>query len=578
VLALVLGTRGAARGEPVAEDFDFLHVSLFEKFSLLDGGGSNAFWRPVAHQLYYETLGPWILDHPRWVSWVHVLLMALAAFLLYRTFRGSFGGPAAFAIASFPALAESTRTLVCWPSHFVDLGAYLFLALALHERSRDRPWTAWPALLAALLCKELALVGAVLLPFFPGSRAKRPRAFWLAGTAALVAVWAVAYAWVRAHAGLELPHGLERDAALLATPLPARLFWALWNSLKATFSLSLTPSALDGLAFAGMAAIAVIAALRARTAKPRAFVLWGLAWCVLSWAALASIYPIWAPNRSQLGSVGLGIALVALLDAVHPLLPLALVALRVALFAAGPATPVGIPPEADARGAFMDYPRIARLENLMERARTRLREEVPRPAPGTMFGWQNLPLSTEYAFGGAHAVQAWYRDPTLRWVSYKEFRANPALPVRTVLAYQPPPHEAVVLLDHAALRAQLEGVAALEAGRWADAITLFTRADSLERDRKAAVFFGDNAGRRSYAWAQQRQWDRAKAEALTALAAAREDVGARLVLATVLTVENKRSQALAELDTLLARAPHDEEALALKAMLSAPPKAAGSPR
>ena len=96
--------------------------------------------------------------------------------------------------------------------------------------------------------------------------------------------------------------------------------------------------------------------------------------------------------------------------------------------------------------------------------------------------------------------------------------------------------------------------------------------------RKAAIFFGDNAGRRSYAWAQQRQWDRAKAEALTALAAAREDVGARLVLATVLTVEKKRSQALAELDTLLARAPHDEEALALKAMLSAPPRAGGSPR
>src|SRR5262245_4510685 len=122
-------------------------------------------------------MGPWSLDHPRCASWVHVLLLALAAGLLYRTFRSAFGGPAASAIASFPVLAESTRTLVCWPSHFVDLGAYLFLALALHERSRDRPWTAWPALLAALLCKELALVGAVLLPFLPGASGRRPRAF-----------------------------------------------------------------------------------------------------------------------------------------------------------------------------------------------------------------------------------------------------------------------------------------------------------------------------------------------------------------------------------------------------------------
>jgi len=52
VLLLALRMRGSAWGEPVAEDFDFLHRALFHGVgSLFDGGGSQAFWRPIPHQL-----------------------------------------------------------------------------------------------------------------------------------------------------------------------------------------------------------------------------------------------------------------------------------------------------------------------------------------------------------------------------------------------------------------------------------------------------------------------------------------------------------------------------------------------
>src|SRR5439155_4065361 len=80
VLPLVIHAWGAPLGEAVAEDFDFLHRVFFSRtHTLLDGGGSSAFWRPLAHQLYYETLGPLILSHPGLVATLHVVLLALAS-------------------------------------------------------------------------------------------------------------------------------------------------------------------------------------------------------------------------------------------------------------------------------------------------------------------------------------------------------------------------------------------------------------------------------------------------------------------------------------------------------------------
>lgn len=164
VVPLLLGTRGAPRGEAVAEDFDFLRRAMEPGVSFLDGGGSQAFWRPVAHQLYYETFGSLILSNPEAIAALRAAGLALAGGLLYRAFRRGWSGPLAAAAASFPLMAESSRTLILWPSHFVDLGGFLFLALAVHEAASRRLWTSSLSLGAALLCKELALVGALLQP------------------------------------------------------------------------------------------------------------------------------------------------------------------------------------------------------------------------------------------------------------------------------------------------------------------------------------------------------------------------------------------------------------------------------
>src|SRR5687767_8469169 len=82
---LVFKLLGTPAGEAVAEDFDFLHRALLtEGRSLLDGGGSMSFWRPLSHQLYYLAMGPLILSAPGVVAAFHVALLVVGGLLIYR--------------------------------------------------------------------------------------------------------------------------------------------------------------------------------------------------------------------------------------------------------------------------------------------------------------------------------------------------------------------------------------------------------------------------------------------------------------------------------------------------------------
>jgi hypothetical protein len=605
VLPLLARSLFPALGEPAAEDFDMLRHAAAGGASLaswLDGGGTSAFWRPVAFQGYFALLGPLVLRHPFAVALLHVALLAVACLLLFRTLRTSFPGPVAFAAASFPLLAESTRVLVTWPSQFGDLGALLFSALALHEASRRRLPTALVALALALLCKEVAIVTALLLPFVPGlvggddrsqpagGGAERPqgaaaeraqragggggeRARWLAGCGAVLVTWALAYAWVRAHAGLELPHGLESDPGRVATPLPARLAWAWSNSVRALHSLPARAAPADAVRLGVALAPALLAALaavfvrsvRARLAARRGWVLWGCAWFALAAATLAPVHPFWAPVRSQFAGVGWGIATAALLAAAHPLLLAATVVVRLALLLASPGPATWITPEIVDRGSSVDFERISRIQLLMRESRFRLQRRFRTLPHGATVGFRDLPLSTEYAFGEGNAVRAWYADTTLHWASAAH--DSSAL---TWLDYQPEQAPQVVLLDPEALRWQRRGVALLEAGRWAEAIAALERADSAQVERDAVVFLGDGAGRKAQCLAQLRRFPEAEAFARRALAASGRDTGARLALAVALAVRKERAQALAQLDTLRALDPHDEEAAALARALRGP--------
>ncbi len=554
LLPLLVRCIGAPLGEPAAEDFDFLHRSLFTGTgSLLDGGGSSAFWRPVAHQVYYATLSPLILSAPRVVAALHALLLAAGALLVYRALRPQLGGGVACVAATFPAFAESTRTLVSWPTQFVDVGLYFFSALAVHEASRRRLPSAMTAGLLALLCKELAVVTLLLLPWMPGVWKPGERRRWAIACGALLLLWAGAYMAVRQTAHLALPHGIEQDPALLATPALERVAWAFHGSIRALSSLTLRPGAHDvwalslGMTFLAALAFAAVAlpATRARLVARRAWLSWGLAWFALASTALAPIHPLWQPNRSHFGATGAGIAAAVVMEAVHPALAGALVLARLGLLAAAPAAADHIAEEAPQTGAFMDFEQLSRLQRFMAETRRALRREYPTAESHTNLVAINLPRGLSYALGGDRAVQVWYRDSTLRIVTFRRLAADSALAMLAGVQFQPRADVQVVLLSPAAMRAQDQGYRQLQARNWTAAVEALARADSLEPDADHRVFHGNNAGYRSLALLQAGRTMEAEREARQALTMEDRDPNAYLVLASALALQGRLDEAAA---------------------------------
>ena len=551
IVPLLARTIGAPVGEAVAEDFDFLHRTMFTGVgSLLDGGGSTAFWRPVAFQLYYATLGPLIVSHPRLVAALHILLLAAAALLMYRALRPRMSGVTACVAATFPAFSESTRTMLGWSAQFSDVGVAFFSAVALHQASRRRLPTALLAGLLALLCKEVAVVTLLLLPWMPGVVAAGDRRRWLVATGALLAVWGGAYLWVRQAAQLELPHGIETSAG---ASLVAKLAWALTGSIRALMSLAFAPGAADTialvlvLAVTGSLVFAVLAlpAARARLDARRDWIAWGLGWFVLATTTLAPIHPLWQPNRSHFGATGAGVASAVALEAVHPWAPLALAAGRLTLLALAPPPARTIAEEPPETGAFMDFAQLSRLQRFMAETRTALAREFPDVSPATNLVTMNLPRGLIYALGGDRAAQVWYRDSTLRTVPFTRLAADSTMPMLAGVQYQLRAATQVVLLSPAAMREQDRGYRRLRDQHWLAGLAALARADSLEPDTSHRVFHGNNAGYRSLALLRLYRLDEAEREARKAIELDDRDKNGHGTLATVLLAKGRIAEATA---------------------------------
>jgi hypothetical protein len=573
VLVLVAHSVGAPLGEPVAEDFDFLARALLSgNHTLLDGGGSQAFWRPVSHQLYYLIFGRLMLAAPWAMALVHALLMALAVWLVYRALRPAMSGPAAAVAASFPVLAESTRTVLSWPSQFVDLGLWVFTAWALYETSRGRLWRAMAALALALGSKELAVVGAALLPWVPaiGPRGIRERLRWAAGLGAVALVWGVLYVWVRRTAHLELPHHLESSAQIAQAGLLARYQWAWFNSVRAIMSLPLVRAPYEwaiGWALGALIGIALVLVWRRRRSRSWdacwQWVAWGLAWFALASATLVVIYPLWQPNRSGYGSLGLGVALAVLLELAHPVLLAVLVAIRVGAFASSPGPMAQVWSSAPETGAFMDFDHLVRLQKLMEAVRLALRHSYPTLPRGTLVCQNDLPLRSEYAFGKSLALQCWYRDSTLQWVRFDHFQADTSLHPVTIVQYQPRHTPMIALADPDAMRLLLQCAEPLAHAQWRETLAMVDRAESLQVDKDARVMFAMMEVRRSIALAGLERWQDSEQQARLSMVDWPANPAGRYWISFALYGQNRWSDAATELDTLFHERQPDTLAITL---------------
>ncbi len=572
VLPLLVKSLGAPLGEPFAEDFDFLQRALFGPFSLLDGGGSKAFWRPIPHQLYYLAFGRLMLAHPAVVAGIHVALLALASLLFYRAFRVARPGAWAAVVATAPLLSESTRTLIGWPSHFVDLGLWLFTALAAHEFAYRRWVTGLAALLGALLCKEVAVIAAVLLPLMPGigPRDNRPRLRLAAACAAVAALWGVAYVSIRTHAQLSLPHDMEHTLATASWF--ERLGWSIANSLRAIMSLPLVQSNNDravGSLLALVALLWVAVALRHRRGRARwsqalAWVLWGGAWFLGASATLTAVYPFWMPNRSGFGSLGLLAMTAELAWTAHPMMLGAIVAARLVALGIAPAPPPRITNDAATTGAFMDFEQAVRLQRLMRVSRDALRARLPHPAPGTHIGIHYLPRRAEYAFGGSHAIRAWYADSTLEWDPMQRIREHAEPRLAAIIEFEPDATPQASIVEPAAMRAYLATAPVMSGPGWRAAGALLDRADSLERDPNARVFHGLVAGERSKYLYLGGEHAAAETEARRACALFGPNLPAHGVLGLAAYQRGDLPAALAHADSILKWSPGYPTGIALR--------------
>jgi len=574
---LFVRTLGAPLGEPVADDFDHLHHVLFSgSWSWFDGGGSASFWRPLAYQGWYGVWHEVVLSQPVVLALVHVLLLAIATVLLYDLARDRMSGAAAAVVATFPLGLEATRALVTVPVHIVDLGLVVASVVAWWAAARGRVVTALVALLAALSCKETAIVTAVLLPFLARGEAHTVRRRLVFGAWGLALVWAIAYVAVRRGMALTLPHGLEAGLGPAVFTDPERYRWALAGTLRACVSLPMTPVAWEGVVVGATVLLAGLAGLRfatdpaarVRAGRVRDLVFAGSVWTVLATLTLLPVHPVWSPERIVYTSVGLGVALGALLVAAHPVLLALLVMLRLVPFLLAPAAPATVTRSAPERGAFVDFERLARLQRLAREVRGAVAREFPSLPHGARLAWVHPPHGTDYALGD-RALQVWRRDSTLHWVRWESLDEASAHTLAGAFEFREDATPPIRRVEPRAIEALFAAARLQRAGRTAEGLAQLRLADVSQTDREAHHIRARIVGYEAWLLGQLDRLPEAEARAHDALRLSDQEAEAHLTLAAVLQTRGEWDASLAQIDSVLTWYPGFGKALDLQAFVRA---------
>ncbi len=570
--------RGAALCEPVLDDLLYIrHQLVLGHLNLLDGDGLPFYWRPIGRQAYFGLLGPFLTTQPRVVAAIHTVMVGAMVVLIYRALRPSWPGAWAAAAASFPVLHESAGMLIAWASNFQDLGAMLFGALAVHEASRRRLGTALAGLALSLMCKEVGVMTAFLLPFVPGVAVTRhERIRWGIGAGVVVLAWGSLY-WVATHqAGVLMPKDAPGSENTFSVPWITRYLWVLGRSSADIFNISSAPQ-WTGIATIVFAAIGgatailfgVSGAARARLRRAAPWVMWGAAGFLGAAATLPAIFPGWAPYRGLFACTGFGIAAGGLAAAAHPLLLAALTLARLLLLLAAPLPDPLIRPMPEGSDAVIDLRSLSRMQLVLQATREPLMHRFTALPPHSRVVRHYLPRLIDGAMKGDIALQAWFRDTTLRWVGTTEFQADTTMPVAAIIEYQPEMRPLTALVEPDAMRALTAASNRMAASDLRGALPDLDRAERLQADAGARVFLGTVVSKRAVCLSETGDADGAEREATRALAIWPGNPDSRYVLASVSAARGRVTEAAAQLDTLLAQNPNDTGALELLQKLGA---------
>jgi tetratricopeptide (TPR) repeat protein len=312
---------------------------------------------------------------------------------------------------------------------------------------------------------------------------------------------------------------------------------------------------------------------RARLARTRAFALTGLAWGVLATGTLLTVYPVWSPERVAYTSLGLGVATVAVLAAAHPLLPWALVALRVVTLCLAPGAPAHVTRSVPDRGAFVDFERLARLQRLMVEARTTLKREFPVLPPHAGVAMLHPPFQADYA-AGDRALQVWYADSTLRWVNWQRMAAAEAHDLAGAMEFREDTEPQFRRIDPEGLRLLFEAGTLQQEEKYAAALDTLRRAAAVQRDPEAHHFLGRVTGLESWCLGALGRLTEAESTARQSLVIAPENADGHLTLAAIYNLRSEWRQALAHLDTLQSWYPGYEAAVVMRKQVLARMQAA----
>ena len=293
---------------------------------------------------------------------------------------------------------------------------------------------------------------------------------------------------------------------------------------------------------------------------------------------LAPLFPAWQSNRAQFGGVGLGLGATAVLGAAHPALAGALVAGRLSQLERAPLAVHVVTDSLPETGAFMDWAHLTRLQRFLRAARRTLAARYPTLPHGAIVVQENLPHQLEYALGGDRALQAWYRDPSLRWMRFDAFRESTATPVTTIVQGESGREPEVALVEPDAVRLLFEARPLIQAQRYADALAVLDRADSAQRDTNAVKFRVTSGTWRAYAWVETNRVADAVALAERVLAMDPMHVLARQVLALGLEAQGDVVGALRALRVVDSISPGDPMTAAMRARIDARLRSRVSPK
>jgi hypothetical protein len=261
-------------------------------------------------------------------------------------------------------------------------------------------------------------------------------------------------------------------------------------------------------------------------------------------------------------SAGAGVALTALLAPAGAVLLVPLVALRLATFAMSPGATSAVsaaPPDA---GHEFDFRHFARLQWITRHTRELLQEHLPHPAAGTVVGQYQFPLLSRHTLGGDASLRSWYRDRSLSWVTFEQYRSSPR-DVAGWVGFQPGARREFVWLDGAAMAAMVQGSDLIRAEHWPEALARFERAETLQRDSSAVFFLGAVAAKQAVCLSALGETDRAEARARTALQWWPDNPDSRYTLAERRLATRRYAEAETLLVEQLLRYPNDAGALTL---------------